>query len=84
MAGKQPAKKAPSGGSDAKNKIVAAIALVAIIGAAGGLYMYNRPAPPPPTDTNVMTNATPEEQKALEVQKENQLKLEKKLKPAGA
>ncbi len=83
MAAKQPAKKASSGGNS-KNLIVAGIAVVALIGAGLGLFMYFRPAPVPAPDTNVLTGATAEEIKAHEAQKETQLRLEKKIKPAGA
>ena len=83
MATKQSAKQSPSG-KNPKNTIVAVIAVVAMVGAAAGLYLYLRPTPPPPPDVNVMTNATPEEIKAHEAQKEGLIKLEKKMKPAGA
>ena len=83
MAMKQSAPKSSSG-KDPKNMIVAVIALVAMVGAAAGLFLYFRPTPPPPADVNVMTNATPEEVKAHEAQKEGLIKLEKKIKPAGA
>jgi len=58
---------------------------VAILGTAVFLYIYFfRETPAPPSDTNVMTEATPEEKAEVQQQKDLIEKLNQKSKPAGA
>jgi hypothetical protein len=85
MPAAKPKKSAPAKSqSNPKNVALAAVAVIAIVGSAVGVFMYLRPEPPPDPSTNVTTGATEEEKQEFQQQKELREKLEKKIAPAGA